>query len=138
MIVSDLRSRRIGMLPLIVFGIVLLAVSLVEFEWRQTAINVVFNLLTLSLLILALYGYSRVRKMRLCEMIGGGDLAFVLTLMPYFEVRAYMLFLIVSSCITLSIWYLARRRHCGDIPLVSGLGACFVVLIFYRMIATLI
>lgn len=58
MIVSDLRSRRIGMLPLIVFGIVLLAVSLVEFEWRQVAINVVFNLLTLSLLILAHKSWS--------------------------------------------------------------------------------
>lgn len=126
------------MLPLIVFGIVLLAVSLIEFGWRYVAINVVFNLLTLSLLILALYGYSRVRKMRLCEMIGGGDLAFVLTLMPYFEVRAYMLFLIVSSCVTLAVWYLTGRKHCWDIPLVCGLGACFVVLIIYRMIATLI
>ena len=82
MVISDQRSRRIGMAHLIIFGITLLTASLLEFGWCQVLVNISFNLLTVLLLWLFLYGYSRLRKMKLSDMIGGGDLAFALTVVP--------------------------------------------------------
>lgn len=136
MAVSDLRSRRIGMVHLIIFGITLLTVSFIESGWRAVMINAFCNLLTVMLLWLFLYGYSILRNMRLQEMIGGGDLAFAMALMPYFENFCYVLFLVVSSMFTLAVWWIsgAGGKRCRDIPLVTGMGTCFGVVIIYRTI----
>lgn len=140
MAVSDLCSRRIGMVHLVIFGITLLAASLIEFGWRQVMLNAAFNLLTVLLLWLLLYAYSRLRKMRLPEMVGGGDLAFALAVMPYFGLNDYVLFLIVSSLLTLAVWWASGTggRRCRDIPLVTGMGACLGAVIIYRTITTMI
>lgn len=90
------------MVYLVIFGITLLTASLIEFGWRQVMFNAAFNLLTVLLLWLLLHIYSRLRKMRLSEMAGGGDLAFLLTVVPYFEPYDYVLFLVVSSMLTLA------------------------------------
>lgn len=135
MAVSDLRIRRIRMMHLIIFAITLLAASLIDLGWRQVTINIGFNLLTVCFLWLMLYGWSRLRGMKLPEMIGGGDLAFVLAVMPYFELRAYVLFLLVSSLLTLAVWWVVSgtgRERCRDIPLVTGMGACLGVMIIYK------
>ena len=107
MVINDLRSRRIGMVHLIIFGITLLTASLLEFGWRQVLVNLSFNLLTVLFLSISLYGYSRMRKMRLSDMIGGGDLAFALAAMPYLEIREYILFLILSCVLTLAVWWMS-------------------------------
>ena len=54
MVISDLRSRRIGILHLIIFGITLLTASILEFGWRQVLVNALFNLLAVLLLWLFL------------------------------------------------------------------------------------
>lgn len=140
MAVSDLRSRRIGVIYLIFFAVTLLTASLIEFGWRPVMFNTAFNLLTLLLLWLCLYGYSRLRKMRLPEMIGGGDLAFALAVMPYFSQKDYALFLIVSSLLTLAVWWASGTggRRCRDIPLVTGMGVCLVAVVIYRTITVMI
>ena len=67
MVISDLRSRRIGILHLTIFGITLLTASLLEFGWCQVLVNLSFNLLTVLLLWLSLYGYSSMRKRRFVD-----------------------------------------------------------------------
>lgn len=126
MVISDLRSRRIGTVHLIIFGITLLTASFLELGWRQTLANASFNLLTVLLLWLFLYGYSRMRKMRLADMMGGGDLAFALAVMPYLELTDYVLFLISSCILTLAAWWMSgiQGKRSKDIPLVTGMGAC--------------
>ena len=140
MVISDLRSRRIGMVHLIIFGITLLAASILEFGWRQVMVNASFNLLTVLLLWLFLYGYSRLRKMKLSDMIGGGDLAFALTVVPYLEIREYILFLISSCVLTLSVWWMSgiKGKRSKEIPLVTGMGTCLGAVILYRTITVLI
>ncbi|MGM9763939.1 MAG: prepilin peptidase [Candidatus Cryptobacteroides sp.] len=141
MVVSDLHNRRIGTVYLLVFGIMLLAASMLDFGWRQVMINVGFNLLTVGFLWLTLYGWSRLRGMRLSDMIGGGDLAFAMAVMPYFELRDYVLFLLISCLLTLAVWWLdgiGGRKRCCEIPLVTGMGACLGVLIICRVIISLI
>lgn len=140
MVISDLRSRRIGIVHLIIFGIALLTTSLLEFGWYQVLVNISFNLLTVLLLWLFLYLYSRMRKMRLADMIGGGDLAFVLTVVPYLELREYVLFLISSCILTLAVWWMSgiTGERSRDVPLVTGMGACLGAVILYRTITVLI
>lgn len=140
MVISDLRSRRIGILHLIIFGITLLVTSLWEFGWRQVIINASFNLLTVLLLWLSLYGYSSMRKRRLADMIGGGDLAFALAAMPYQEIREYILFLISTCVLTLAVWWMSgiKGKRSKEIPLVTGMGSCLGAVILYRTITVLI
>ena len=140
MVISDLRSRRIGMAHLIIFGITLLTASILEFGWRQVLVNLSFNLLTVLLLWLSLYGYSCMRKRRLADMIGGGDLAFALTVVPYMEIREYVSFLISSCVLTLAVWWMSdiKGKRNKDIPLVTGIGACLGSMILYRTITVLI
>lgn len=140
MVISDLRSRRIGIVHLIIFGITLLTASLLEFGWCQVLVNISFNLLTVLLLWLFLYGYSRLRKMKLSDMIGGGDLAFALTVVPYLEIREYILFLISSCVLTLALWWMSgiKGKRSKEIPLVTGMGTCLGAVILYRTITVLI
>lgn len=140
MIITDLRSRRIGTLHLIIFGITLLVASILEIGWLQVLVNLSCNWLTIFILWLSLYGYSRLRNMTLSEMIGSGDLWFALAVTPYWEVREYVIFLMISCSMTLVAWWLSglwgRRER--DIPLVTGMGACFGVMILYRTLIVLI
>ena len=140
MVISDLRSRRIGIVHLIIFGITLLTASLLEFGWCQVLVNLSFNLLTVLLLWLFLYGYSRLRKMKLSEMIGDGDLWFAMGVTPYLELREYVVFLIISCTMTLAAWWLSGlcSRKERDIPLVTGMGTCLGAVILYRTITVLI
>ena len=128
------------MVHLIIFGITLLSASLLEFGWRQVMVNALFNLLAVLFLSIFLYGYSRIRKMRLADMIGGGDLAFALAAMPYLEIREYVLFLISSCILTLAVWWMSgiKGKRSKDIPLVTGMGAYFGAVILYRTITVLI
>lgn len=140
MVISDLRSRRIGMAHLIIFGITLLTASILEFGWRQVMVNASFNLLTVLLLWLFLYGYSRLQKMKLSEMIGDGDLWFALAVTSYLELREYVVFLIISCTLTLAVWWLSglwglKERY---IPLVTGMGMCLGAVILYRTLTVLI
>lgn len=128
------------MVHLIIFGITLLTASLLEFGWRQVLVNLSFNLLTVLFLSISLYGYSRMRKMRLSDMIGGGDLAFALAAMPYLEIREYILFLILSCVLTLAVWWISgiKGKQSKYIPLVTGMGTCLGAVILYRTITVLI
>jgi hypothetical protein len=103
-------------------------------------VNASFNLLTVLLLWLFLYGYTRIRKMRLADMIGSGDLAFAFAVMPYMELRDYMLYLVSSCVLTLAVWWLfgIKGKQSKDIPLVTGMGACLGAVILYRTIIVLI
>ena len=140
MVISDLCSRRIGIVHLIIFGITLLTASILEFGWYQVLVNISFNLLTVLLLWLFLYVYSRIQKMKLADMIGGGDFAFALVAMPFLELREYVLFLISSCVLTLAVWWMSgiKGNRSKEIPLVTGMGTCLGAVILYRTITVLI
>lgn len=140
MALSDLRSRRIGMIYLVIFGITLLTASLIWYGWRTVMLNAAFNILTCLLLWGFLLMYSVLRKKRLADMIGSGDLLFALTVVPYFGMKEYVLYLIASCVLTLAVWLASgiRGQRCHDIPLVTGMGACLVAAIIYRTITIMI
>ena len=128
------------MVHLIIFGITLLTASILEFGWYQVLVNISFNLLTVLLLWLFLYVYSRIQKMKLADMIGGGDFAFALVAMPFLELREYVLFLISSCVLTLAVWWMSgiKGKRSKYIPMVTGMGTCLGAVILYRTITVLI
>lgn len=137
MVESDLRSRRIGVAHLLILGITLLAASMIEFGWWQMLSNLILNLSATIFLWLMLYVYALLREMRLSEMMGGGDLAFVLAVTPYFGIVDFVTYLIVSSLLTLAAWWVSgviTTKRSRDIPLVTGLGTCLGAVILYRTI----
>ena len=140
MALSDLRSRRIGMIHLVIFGITLLTASLIGYGWRTVIINAAVNILTCLLLWGFLLTYSVLRKKRPAEMIGSGDLLFALTVTPYFGMKEYVLYLIASCVLTLAVWLASgiRGQRCRDIPLVTGAGTCLLTVILYRTITIMI
>lgn len=73
-------------------------------------------------------------------MIGGGDLAFALAVMPYMELRDYVLYLVSSCVLTLAVWWLLgiKGKRSKYIPLVTGMGTCLGAVILYRTITVLI
>ena len=128
------------MAHLIIFGITLLTASILGFGWRQVLVNLSFNMLTVLLLWLSLYGYSSMRKRRLSDMIGGGDFAFSLAAMPYLEIREYILFLIMSCVLTLAVWWMSgiKVKRSKYIPMVTGMGTCLGAVILSRTLTVLI
>ncbi len=135
---SDLRCRRIGIINLAVFGVVVIFVSVMESGGLRLPLsNLVRNLLTCVLLWAALSLWARLRKRGLSDMLGTGDLLFVLCLTPYFPPRHFLLFLIVSSLATLLVWlpYTSLSKTAArDIPLVTALAACLTLRIILRII----
>ena len=136
---SDLRCRRIGILNLAVFGAVVIFVSVLESGGLHLPLsNLVRNLLTCVLLWAVLSLWARLRKRALADMLGTGDLLFVLCLTPYFPPRHFLLFLIASSLATILVWLpytrLTRTAATRDIPLVTALAACLTLQIILRII----
>lgn len=140
MALSDLRSRRVEVVHLAILFVTLLAASLIESGWRTVAFNVASNLLTAAFLWLSLRIYSGLRRTALREMLGGGDIAFAIVVTPFFGIREYVVFLIVSCLLTLAVWWVSgfRNGRCREIPLVTGMGACLGAVIIYRVIVFLI
>ena len=136
---SDLRCRRIGILNLAVFGAVVIFVSVLESGGLRLPLsNLVRNLLTCVLLWAVLSLWARLRKRALADMLGTGDLLFVLCLPPYSPPRHFLLFLIASSLATILVWLpytrLTRTAATRDIPLVTAFSACLTLRIILRII----
>lgn len=136
---SDLRCRRIGILNLAFFAAAVIVMSVMESGGLRLPLsNLVRNFLTCVLLWAALSLWARLRKRRLPDMLGTGDLLFVLCLTPYFPPRHFLLFLILSSLFTLLFWLpytrLSKTAATRDIPLVTALAVCLTLWITLRII----
>lgn len=83
---------------------------------------------------LCVYSYFLLKYKSAQSVIGKGDLLFILFLTPYFNPRDYLIFMLASFVTTLLAWCIATlvRKGNGNIPLVSGVGICLVILLVYR------
>ena len=153
MAVSDFRRRTVGIVPLCLFGCAVLAAAVLESGgFRVSLRNLGWNALTCVLLLGFLLGWSRLRGHRLGEMGGAGDAVFIFLLAPYFPPREFVLFLTISSALTLVLWELFRRlsssrraevaesdghTSAGSIPLVTFFGAFLIAYIIYHILITI-
>ncbi|WP_291530712.1 hypothetical protein [Bacteroides sp. UBA939] len=132
MIVSDFRHRRIVLWHLLLFGALQFALDFYRMGATDVFRNFVTNLFILSFMGGILWIYMRLRFGKK-NMIGAGDVFFILLLSPHFEYRAFLYFLIISFCLILVAWFIYGSTTDGGIPLVSALGICYSIVLLYQL-----
>nr|WP_320059417.1 hypothetical protein [uncultured Bacteroides sp.] len=138
LIIWDFRHRYVLLWHLLFFGGIQIGLSIYKFGLSFTGWNMLINTAILLLIggVLKVYMHFRFKKK---EAIGWGDVIFIFLLSPYFTYRAFLYFLIISFSLTLITWFIYtynRSKDVGNdkIPLISGVGLCYFVLLIYQKI----
>ncbi len=133
---GDFRRREVGVVWLAVFAATALGVALWSDGWRETLVNVAFNVLLLLYLAVGIMVYVRIRRGKwmnpLKEYVGSGDLIFLAGVAPLFDLRGYLLFLIGASVFAL-VWTAVARAAGRTIPFVAMTGIVLVVTIIVQV-----
>ena len=136
MIISDYRFRNVRLWHLLLFGTMQLSICFYEKGFEITGQNILINILIFLIIsgFIALYAWFRFRTKK--ELIGWGDILFILCLTPAFSYRQFLFFMIISLSVILAVWllWLYFKQRVDKIPLVSGLGVCYSVLLIYNTI----
>lgn len=134
MVVSDFRSRTVGVWTIGVTCVLTAAAAVAEYGFRAAVMNMLCNIPVCILTGTFVMAYLKVRKLHPAHAIGGGDIIFILALTPLFTVKGFLVFMTVSSILTLAVWgmYTIIRLSRGktdmvSIPFISGLGICLTV-----------
>lgn len=135
LIISDWKYRIIYVWNLALFGLMSFGIAVWQKGLTTIAVVSFQNLLILGIIgcMTGLYIYFRYGKSK--KMMGGGDMGFILLLTPVFtNMRTFVIFLIISSALSLTIWHIFKifGKTTGDIPLVSGIGICYSVLLIFN------
>lgn len=140
MIYQDFKCRNIALWQLLLFGIMQIAVCIFKYGAVQTGYNTLVNLSIVSVIGIAVAVYAYFRFKRKQQLIGGGDIIFILLLAPYFGNSYFLYFLIVSFLLALIGWcfeaYLKKEKT-HNIPLVSYLGICYAIIVVYKSLSGL-
>lgn len=136
MVISDCRSRTVGIIPLACFGITMLLASIMDNGIHACLRNIAANLVLCLTLLSALAVYFRIRRLRFAEALGDGDVVFIILITPYFTPERYVMFLVSASVCTLTIWLILSviGKRDDTIPFISGLGLCLICVIIYRTV----
>lgn len=127
MIVSDARHRTVSVWWLIAFGVIQILLG----DFNDLAIN------SLALIVMFCGNWLWLRfrhgnHVKFDQFIGLGDIVFLFCLAPSFEVAEFVVFLVISMVLSLLWWILWGRGK--TIPLVTTLGLCYILYLFYEKI----
>lgn len=138
MILSDYRSRTVVLWQLLLFGIIVLIISLAENGLRATGMNTAINIFLSLLIGLSVYLYFLLKYKSVQSVIGKGDILFLLFLTPFFTPLLFLIFMLVSFVATLLMWgiYTLIRKRNSNIPLISGVGVCLCILLIYQQLTS--
>lgn len=136
MIISDHKSRTVVLWQLLLFGVIVLVISLVENGVTPTSINLAINIFISLLIGASVYLYFLLKYKSVQSVIGKGDIVFILFLTPLFAPRQFLVFMLVSFVATLLMWcvYTFTYKRDANIPLISGVGVCLSVLLVYQQL----
>lgn len=126
MILSDIRTREVNVLWLLLFGII-------QFYFNGIS-NVSYNLCIVLLLLFGMYLYLIFKhgyKSKLTDYFGIGDILFLLSLTAAFPIREYIYFLIIGFIVSIVGWLLSTNKR--TIPLVSTLGATYLIWLLIKI-----
>ena len=133
--ISDIRSRTVSSWWLLTFGILnLIFLGLLD-GWKCVVIRIVGNLLLLLLIGSFIWVYSKVRHKRLPELLGLGDVLFLVVLLPAFGWAEYVKYIVASSLVGIFLWPLFRivQPLKRGIPMVSVLSLVYLVAFGYKL-----
>ena len=130
LIISDLISRKVYLWNLVLFG-VLQVIFTKQYGPSLAFHNILFNTIISIIMSLLVWLYMKFRFKYKKEIIGWGDILFIWCMTPVFFPRNFLLFLISSFMFTLIIWFVVNLfKRTSDIPLISGVGIWYLVVIF--------
>ena len=136
LMISDVRSRSVSSWWLLTFGILNLIFMGITDGWKCVAIRTFGNLLLLLIVGLTLLAYAKVRHKRLPEMLGLGDVLFLVVVSPAFGEAEYLKYIVASSLVGILLWPLFRLVQPLKIgvPMVSVLALGYIVALGYKLI----
>lgn len=136
LMISDVRSRSVSSWWLLTFGILNLIFMGITDGWKCVAIRTFGNLLLLLIVELTLLAYAKVRHKRLPEMLGLGDVLFLVVVSPAFGEAEYLKYIVASSLVGILLWPLFRLVQPLKIgvPMVSVLALGYIVALGYKLI----
>ncbi len=155
--IGDFRHRYVDLWALVLFGVVAASLSVLEYGWRQALGNTLINIALLVYLCAGIVLWLRLRNGRwinpLRGHVGSGDLVFMLCLTPLYDLRGYLLMVLLASAAALVWWILVRwifirynpvrwamiriGKRQVTIPLVAMLGIVAGAELIIRMIAAI-
>lgn len=138
MIISDFKNRYVYIWQLSLFCVVQLIYCFITFGKGIMAQNALINSIFLLFLSLCIGIYIILRFRKKKELIGWGDILFVMCLTPYFDLYRFLLFMIISMLASLGGWAICyfRGQRSREIPLISTLGICYSILLIYDNVIT--
>lgn len=142
LIIQDLRYRYVYLWSLALFGIIQFVACYYIYGLFILSYNILFNMILLCFIGLILCFYLLFRFKGRLKGIGSGDLLFIPLLTPYFDVRSFLVFLIISFSFTLVGWLIycccfKKSEELNKIPLVSGVGSGYLLVLFFNFTASL-
>lgn len=126
MILSDIWTRKINVLWLLLFGLIQLYFNGISNVSYNLCI-VLFLLFGMYLYLIFKYGY----KSKLTDYFGIGDILFLFSLTAAFPIREYIYFLIIGFIFSIVCWLLSTNNK--TIPLVSTLGATYIIWLLIKI-----
>lgn len=128
MIISDLRQRVINVYVLAFFAsLVVYSVYNCGGIYILTA-RLKLNIFFLAFMFICVGLYIKLIKRNVTDCIGLGDILFIIALTPLFEIRQFIIFLIVTFASTWLISIvLSRFLQFKTIPLVSCAGISLII-----------
>lgn len=140
MIYQDFKSRNVALWQLVLFGIMQIIVCFFKYGAVQTGYIALINLIILASISIVMLVYAYFRFKLKQQLVGSGDIIFILLLTPYFLFPYLLYFLIASFLVSLLSWWFEgylRKIRKYDIPLVSYLGICYTIVVIYNSLPCL-
>lgn len=125
MIISDIRTREVNVLWLLLFAAVQIYFNGIS--------NVPYNMFIVLFMLLGIYVYIILRygcKTKITDYFGTGDIIFLFTLTAAFPIKEYTYFLITGLIISILCWLLMTDKK--TVPLVSTLGFTYLIWILFN------
>lgn len=138
MIYQDFKFRNVLLWQLLLFGAVQIGICICKYGLIPAGYNAFINLIILLVVSVFVVVYAYFRYKNKHQFIGGGDVVFILLLTPYFSSRHFLYFLTLSFLLTLvgwMVWGYFQKERSNDIPLVSGVGICYAILLMYNSLS---
>lgn len=136
LVISDVRNRSVSSMWLLTFGILNLICMGITDGWKCVAVRTTGNILLLLIIGLTLLTYAKVRHKRLPEMLGLGDVLFIIAASSAFGWAEYLKYIVLSSVVGILIWPLFRlvQPLKTGVPMVSVLASVYIAALSYKLI----
>lgn len=140
MIFQDFKCRQVSLLSMLLFGVLQIGFCFWKYGAIQTGYNILANLIVLFVIgaFVTIYAYFCFNQSK--QLIGIGDIIFILLLTPYFLFPYLLHFLIISFIMALLSWGIGvylQKKKAFTIPLISYLGICYTIVIIYNSLSCL-